>query len=179
MDGGKLKAEMAIPLSDGDIREYLPHALIKKYSEIDEYGSLHNLLPEIKSYCIVLYEDSPNQGHWVCVSRPKEGVAEYFDSYGGYVDAPLTWTPKERLVKLGSGHPTLSRFFDECPDEVVYNKVKYQKEDHGINNCGRWVVLRILTMKKGLDLQQFHEFCKEKSKEMNLPFDKMVTAIIQ
>lgn len=179
MDGGKLKAEMAIPLSDADIREYLPHALIKKYSELDEYGSLHNILPDVKSYCIVLYEDSPNTGHWVVISRPEEDVAEYFDSYGGYIDAPLTWTPKERLDKLGSGHPTLSRFFDECPDRVVYNKVKYQKEDHGVNNCGRWCVLRTLCMRDGMNLHEFYEFCKKKCKEMNLSMDKMVTAIIQ
>ena len=113
LSAGKMREELATPLSDADIREYLPHALILKYSEIDEYGSLHNLLPEVKSYCIILYEDSPNVGHWVVVSRPKEGVAEYFDSYGGYVDAPLTWTPKNIQRGLGQGHATLHQFFDE------------------------------------------------------------------
>lgn len=179
LSAGKMKEELATPLSDADIREYLPHALILKYSEIDEYGSLHNLLPEVKSYCIILYEDSPNVGHWVVVSRPKEGVAEYFDSYGGYVDAPLTWTPKNIQRGLGQGHATLHQFFDECPDEVVYNKVKYQKESSDINNCGRWCVLRTLKMREGLDLKEFYKFCKRKSKEFGVNFDKMVTQIIQ
>lgn len=173
-----LTKEMAVPLSDADIREFLPYALILKYSELRKYPTLHALLPDVKSYCILLYEDSPNVGHWVCVSRPKEGIAEYFDSYGGYVDAPLTWTPIERRQQLGSGKPMLSMMFDECPEEVVYNKVKYQKEHNGVNNCGRWCVLRILKMLKGYDLEQFHRFVKNASKQMKLSPDLMVTALI-
>ena len=175
---GKIVKEMAVPLSDDDIREFLPHALILRYSELSKYPTLHDLLPDVKSYAILLYEDSPNRGHWVCVSRPKEGIAEYFDSYGGYVDAPLTWTPLERRQQLGSGKPMLSMLFDECPEEVVYNKVKYQKEANGVNNCGRWCVLRILKMLKGLDLKQFHEFVKKESKRLGLTPDKMVTVLI-
>jgi len=175
----KMKEELATPLSDADIREYLPHALILKYSEIDEYGSLHNLLPDVKSFCIILYEDSPNSGHWIVVSRPDEGVAEYFDSYGGYVDAPLTWTSKEKRDMLGAGMATLHQFFDECSDEVVYNKIKYQREGQDIANCGRWCVLRTLKMKEGLNLNEFHKFCERKSKEFGMNFDKMVTQIIQ
>lgn len=175
----ELKHEMSIPLSDSDIRDYLPNALILKYSELDEYGDLYNILPMIKSFCIILYEHSLNTGHWVCISRPKEGIAEYFDSYGGYVDSPLTWTPKDVLIKLGSGHPTLSRFFDDCPDKVVYSKIKYQKESNHINNCGRWCILRILKMKEGLDLDEFHKFCEDECKRLKLDMDKMVTYLIQ
>lgn len=174
-----MKEELATPLSDADIREYLPHALILKYSELDEYGSLHGLLPDVKSYCIVLYEDSPNKGHWICISRPKEGVAEYFDSYGGFIDSPLTWTSPNNNKMLGQGVPTLTQFFRKCPEEVVYNRIKYQKEADGVNNCGRWCVLRTLKMLDGLDLKEFYKFCKRKSKELDLPFDKMVTQLIQ
>jgi len=173
-----LKKEMAVPLSDGDIREHLNNPLILKYSELDEYGTLDNLLPNIKSYCVVLYEHSPNTGHWICISRPREGIAEYWDSYGGYVDCPLTWTPKAILDKLDSGYPTLSRMFDECPEEVVYNKIKYQKEGNGVNNCGRWCVLRIKKMLDGMNLNQFYDFCKKESERLKLPFDAMVTALI-
>ena len=170
--------EMAVPLSDADIREFLPNALILRYSELSKYPTLHDLLPEVKSYAILLYEDSPSRGHWVCVSRPEEGVAEYFDSYGGYPDAPLTWTPLERRQQLGAGKPMLSMLFDNTPEEVIYNKVKYQKESNGVNNCGRWCVLRILKMLKGMNLAQFHEFVKKQSKKMKLTPDLMVTVLI-
>ena len=76
MDGG-VGHIIATPMSDADIREYLPHAPILKYSELAKYPTLGDLLPEVKSFCILLYEDSPNKGHWVVVSRPVEGVAEY------------------------------------------------------------------------------------------------------
>lgn len=173
-----LKREMAIPLSDSDIRDHLPNALILKYSELDEYGTLDNILPNIKSYCVILYEHSHNTGHWVCISRPREGIIEYFDSYSGYVDCPLTWTPKAILEKLDSDYPTLSRMFDECPEEVVYNKIKYQKQSNGVNNCGRWVVLRIRKMLDGMNLDTFYDFCKSECKRLNLDMDAMVTALI-
>jgi hypothetical protein len=125
-----------------------------------------------------LYEDSPNRGHWVVISRPKEGVAEYFDSYGGQPDAPLKWTPIERRVGLGQGKPYLSMLFDKTPDEVVYNKVKYQRESDKVNNCGRWCVLRILKMKAGMDLNQFHKYVLEEDKKYSGNKDAFVSKII-
>jgi len=175
---GKIVKEMAVPLSDGDIRDYLPNALILRYSELSKYPTLHDLLPNPKSFSFLLYEDSPNKGHWTVVSRPKDGIAEYFDSYGGYVDAPLTWTPLERREQLGAGKPMLSMLFDNSPDEIVYNKTKYQKEANGVNDCGRWCVLRTLKMLKGMDLKQFHDFVEEEEKRRGLTADQTVTSLV-
>lgn len=177
MNGGMAEV-IATPLSDADIKEYLPEALILKYSELAQYPDLHAVLPEVQSFCILLYEDSPNKGHWVVISRPKEGVAEYFDSYGGQPDAPLKWTPLERRVGLGQGKPYLSIMFDKCPEEVVYNKVKYQKDGANVNDCGRWCVLRTLKMKAGLDLNQFHKYVLEEDRKHPGDKDAFVSKII-
>ena len=69
--------------------------------------------------------------------------------------------------------------FDSCPDEVVYNKTKYQKEANGVNDCGRWCVLRTLKMLKGLDLKQFHEFVKEEEKRLGMTADAVVTTLVK
>jgi hypothetical protein len=177
MDGGVSKV-IATPLSDSDIHEYLPNCNIIKYSELSKYPTLNDLLPEVKSFCFILYEDSPNKGHWTVVSKPKSGVAEYYDSYGGVPDAPLKWTSKEQRVGLGEGKPLLGNLFNNCPEQVVYNKIHYQNEGQEVNDCGRWCILRTLKMIKGLDLNQFHHFVKVQAKKMKAPFDVVVSKLI-
>jgi hypothetical protein len=174
----KIKKDIATPLSDDDIRGYLPNAMIIKYSELSRYPALHDVLPEVKSFCFILYEDSMNKGHWTVISRPEEGVAEYFDSYGGYVDDPLRWTDKTKRVGLGEGTPMLSELFRKTEDDVIYNKIHYQKEGSGINDCGRWCVMRTATMLEGLNLEQFFELVKTKSKKMGLTFDQFVSCMV-
>jgi hypothetical protein len=178
MDGGIVKKTMATPMSDSDIKEYLPHCVLIKYSELSKYPTLDDLLPDIKDCAVILYEESPNKGHWVVVSKPREGVAEYFDSYGGYVDAPLKWTDKDTRVGLGQGVPYLTKLFRECPEEVVYNKVKYQKDGQHIADCGRWCVLRTLKMKAGYDLNQFHKWVVKQDKKIKGDKDHFVSTII-
>jgi hypothetical protein len=177
MDGG-IAQTIETPMSDADIKEYLPDARIIKYSELHKYPTLEALLPNVHSFCILLYEDSPNTGHWTVVSRPRAGFAEYFDSYGGYPDGPLQWTDKQTRVGLGEGEKMLSQLFKACPDQVVYNKIHYQKDGAGINDCGRWCVWRTLKMKSGMDLNQFHRYVMAEKNKMKLPFDAVVSKII-
>jgi hypothetical protein len=179
MSSGGVKQEMAIPLSDADIKDYLPDALIIKYSELSKYPTLHDVLPDVKSYCFILYEDSLNSGHWTVISRPTEDTAEYFDSYGGYVDVPLRWTGKEKRVLLGEGKPYLSIMFKECPEEVVYNKIHYQKEGSGINDCGRHCVLRTLKMLDGMNLNEYYHFMNKERRRLRMDYDGVVTTLIE
>jgi len=166
-------------MSDADIKEYLPDARVLKYSEIKKYNSLADMLPEVKSYVILLYEDSPNKGHWICVSKPDEKTVEYFDSYGGKPDAPLKWTPKGRRIGMGEGDPLLGIMFDNCPEKVVYNKIHYQNEGQGINDCGRWCCLRILRMKAGLNLTQFYKYVHDQARQMHTDkLDVVVSKLI-
>jgi len=177
MDGG-IEKTIATPLSDSDIKDYLPNAKIIKYSELGKYPTLNDLLPEVKSFCFILYEDSPNRGHWTVVSKPDEGVVEYFDSYGGYVDEPLNWSSKKERIELGSDRKLLSALFNKCSENVVYNKIAYQKSDPDVNDCGRWCILRTLKMKKGLDLNQFHNYVKEEDKKYTGDKDALVSQLI-
>lgn len=174
-----LKQEIATPLSDADIKAFLPEALILKYSELSKYPTLHDVLPEVYSYCFILYENSLNNGHWTVISRPEEGIAEYFDSYGGYVDNPLRWVSTNTKVGLGVTKPYLGILFRKTPEDVVYNKCKFQKEGENINDCGRWCVLRVALMLKGLNLDKFHDYIYTKSKKMKLTPDELVTTLVQ
>jgi hypothetical protein len=176
----------AVPLSDADIRRFLPGAKIIKYSELSKYSTLFDLLPDIHSYCFILYEDSVNTGHWVQVCRPEDGVAAYFDSYGGPPDAPLKWTARDRRVGLGEGHPFLSILLgdalrDKLVEDVQYNKRCYQKDGGGliqINDCGRWCVLWTLKMLEGDSLEDFSKFVTKTCRSLRLGPDEMVSTLI-
>ena len=51
-------------LSDSDVRKISGEdTKIIKYSELANLGSLHDLLPRLVDYAMILYEDSPNRGH--------------------------------------------------------------------------------------------------------------------
>jgi len=179
MKKAELEARQETPLSDADIERYLPHAPIKKYSELAKYKSLHELLPEVESFCFILVENESNRGHWIVISRPEEGVAEYFCSYGSYPDYPLKWTDKQTRIGLGEGEAHLGQLFKECPDRVVYNKIHYQREKPGVSDCGRYCIGRTLTMKKGMDLDEFYKFMmKEKFRLRAKNFDEVIVQII-
>ena len=85
--------------SDSDIRKISREdTKIIKYSELASLGSLHELLPRLVDYCVILCEDSPNRGHWVALLKCYE-MFDYFGSYGIKPDKELQRTNmKKRLV---------------------------------------------------------------------------------
>ena len=178
IDKGELKQEMKEAFSDLDIHQYLPDAPIKKYCELAQYKDISELLPDTKSYCILLYEDSLNHGHWIVISKPEDNKYEFFCSYGSYPDAPLKWVNPTQRSDLGVKAPYLSLLFEKCPEEVVYSKVKYQKDGGAIADCGRFCILRTLKMIKGLNLNEFHAFMKKERCRIRGDFDMVVTALI-
>ena len=79
------------PMDDQDITHYLPNARLMTYNELSEIQNITDLLPKHKSYVIILYPvKSVTDGHWVCLTRYRQTI-EYFDSYGGKPDVPLSW----------------------------------------------------------------------------------------
>ena len=69
-------------LSDEDIQRILGgDAKIIKYAELGNLYDIDQLLPEEKDYCIILYEDRPNRGHWTALLK-YNNLYEHFDSYG-------------------------------------------------------------------------------------------------
>lgn len=165
------------PLGDDDIRKYLPDSLILKYSKLAKYGDIHQLLPGETSYCIILYEDSPNKGHWVCLLKYND-IIEFFDSYGGTVDSPLKWNADHTNVALGQ-HPYLTNLLQNCEEEVIYNPVDYQSEKNDINTCGRHCVFRILNLiKEGKTLADYYKLMTDIRKKSKATYDEIVSFFI-
>ncbi|MFM7977774.1 MAG: hypothetical protein ACKPKO_00520, partial [Candidatus Fonsibacter sp.] len=73
-------------LSDEDIGTVLgTHAKIIHYSELKHITDLDELLAKDLDYCVVLYENKPDRGHWAALSIYK-GIYAHFDSYGSKPD---------------------------------------------------------------------------------------------
>ena len=160
-----IKMVIKDPLGDDEIRKYLPDAKIVKYSEMNKYNSIDEILPNERDYCIFLYEESKNNGHWCCILKHND-VFEYFDSYGGEPDEPLAWTSCGKRRELNELYPHLSTLLSQTPNEVVYNPIKYQAESPLVNTCGRHSILRILKMlKNDMDLSSYYKFMKKQKKK--------------
>ena len=95
-----------IPLSDDIIHKNLKNAKILKYSELEKYNTIEQLLPKEKAYVILLLEDQINSGHWMCLARFNNKIL-FFDSYGGAPDSQLKWNSKEKQHELGQSQPLL------------------------------------------------------------------------
>lgn len=167
------------PLGDDDIRRFLPTSKILKYSDLQQYKKIENLLKTPRDFCFILYEESPNRGHWTCISRPDDKTVEFFDSYGGSPDSQQKWVPLPTRKQLGAGKPYLSLLLDRCPFDVVYNPVKYQKDGSDINSCGRHCVNRIGCMLDGMDLKTYYLFLKQLKKETGGNYDEVVSTLVQ
>jgi len=178
----KLQEIIADPLDDSEIRHYLPNAKIIKYSELSRVQSITQFLPNETDYAIILYEDSPNNGHWTALLRypkGKNGTIEFFDPYGNMFDKQLSWTSLQNRQKLGQGRKLLTPLLDCCVQQVIYNPVKYQQDGGHINDCGRHCIFRILCLiKKGMDLDDYFEYMKRLELEMRLPPDGIVSSQI-
>jgi hypothetical protein len=165
------------PLGDDVIKKYLPYAKILKYNQLGYVNNIEDILPSEKSYCIILYENKPNNGHWVGIMRINNNI-EYFDSYGNMPDIPLSWITEKENYLLGQ-KPFLTKLFEKTPLDVYYNDFRYQKENNDVNTCGRHVVFRVLCMLKNFyDLKQYCNFIKGLKWKSEESYDDIVSYMI-
>jgi hypothetical protein len=166
------------PLGDDDIRHYLPNAKIMKYSQLSNYPTIDDLLPKNIDFAILLYEDAPNKGHWVCVCKYKPYI-EFFDSYGGSPDSQLSWVPSGVRKELDQCKTYLTDLMNKCKYKVVYNPIKYQDDEDDINTCGRHCVFRILNlMAKGRNLSDYYKLMQYIKGKTDLNYDEIVAEYI-
>jgi hypothetical protein len=174
----KLEEVIEDPLGDNDIRHYLPNAKIMKYSELRHYPTIDDLLPNDIDYVVLLYEDSPNKGHWVCVCKYRPYI-EFFDSYGGSPDSQLGWVPCPIRKQLNQSKPYLTDLFNKCKNPVIYNPIKYQDDEDDVNTCGRHCVFRIKNLiDKRKTLGEYYLLMKELKDKTKMNYDEIVAEII-
>ena len=153
------------PLSSTDITRVLPSVHVVKYSELQHM----NKLPKLPF--VLLYETSPNYGHWVTVLETPEGI-EHFDSYGIIPDRELNWIDKNFRSQTGQDDKHLLKLLYNSGQKINYSKWRLQAIDSSV--CGRWVILRNLLNSYGNDA--FGGAVRAVSKKLNLTPDELVIA---
>ena len=165
-------------LSDEDLRKILGSDLkILKYSDIDNYNDLDELLPNPVDYCIILYEEKLNSGHWVCLCKYNR-IIEYFDPYGFRPDRPLKWIDMRKRRMLDQDSPDLSHLLSR--EQYIYNDTKYQKPDDFINTCGSHFCHRIFRLKNDeTTLEDYHQYMKSIKSEFHIGYDLIVAEFVR
>ena len=80
------------------------------------------MLTQDKDYCIILYEDAPNRGHWTALLK-YGGLYEHFDSYGVKPDTQLKWIGAKRNRMLNQDEPYLTQLLEKEEEKYIYNNV--------------------------------------------------------
>jgi hypothetical protein len=159
------------PLSGSEIREATDDEMkILTYKSLSRFKNIDDAFGD-KNSIALLYETKPRYGHWVGLYRHPEGVIEFFDPYGFFIDDQLNFMDKEFKHELGGDYPYLSKLLYNSPYEIIYNSDKLQKQKKGISSCGRHVVLRHIA--SHIPLHEYSKLLKS-NVSINNP-DELVT----
>ena len=163
-------------LSDADLQRILgDDAKIIKYSELSHLNDLDELLPKDKDYCVVLYEERLDLGHWTALSK-YDGVFEHFDPYGVKPDSELKWLSMRQRQSLNQATPYLSNLKKE---DYIYNNVHYQDPDSFVNTCGSHVAHRLYRLKNDdMTLEQYYDYMKSIKSKFDVGYDIIVAEFI-
>jgi hypothetical protein len=147
-----LKKEIGKPLSNYDIERALNNKVkiiiysdIKKMRDENEFFKPHNMV-------CVLYETGKEIGHWILLIKHNKGnkkIIEFFDPYGQNLDEPLEFS-----VKRDKYPYLMNLFYRSGINDFIWNNMKLQRLENGINTCGRWCILRGLNRNICLDCFQ-------------------------
>lgn len=149
---------------------------ILKYSDLKNYETINDLLPNINDFIILLLEDSENHGHWTCLMKYADNKYYYFNSYGKKYDTDLSVVPMCIRKILGEDHKEIGRLLDGR--ECSWNKNVFQGSRSQV--CGRYCILAVsMITKMGFSPTDFEKFLLDKSKSFNKSYDSMVAGFVR
>ena len=166
-------------ISDLDFKKYFGEDVpILKYSELENFKNIEELLPNNRDYKIILTESKFNEGHWCCLMR-YDNVIEWFDSYGkkgGHPEGQLSFIPGIIKKMLGQNKHHLTRLLKTVPKDykVVFNNTPLQVLREGVNTCGKWCIARIQSMKLGYTLEDFIDLLNRTCDDTGKPYDIVI-----
>ena len=166
------------PMGCNDIKKYLPKTRIVLNGDIAKFKNITHLLPEPIDTVILLFRSSSNKGHWVLLSR-YDDIIEYFDPYGYEISHPINWIDEHQQQELNE-YDHLTRLLTNSPFNILVNKYQFQdRKNLSIATCGRWCVIRALTiLNKKLSLDKFTEVFKTLKQKTGLSLDIIVSDLI-
>ena len=150
---------------------------ILKYSDLEKYNEINQIIPESKGYRIMLIETKQSTGHWTTLIKYNPKSFEWFDSYGLAPDQEFSFISPEMQQILDEKRHILSILLNKLVSEggsYTWNKMKLQQMKPGVNTCGRWVCGRVYFFQRGYDLKQFQQYFVNWKKQSGLSYDELV-----
>ena len=169
--------------SDSQIEKFFGSGFSKnilKYSDIEDYKTIDQLLPNKRNFKIILLESTYNSGHWVCILKYGDTI-EYFNSYGLKPSAELDSNTKLVNKQLDQDTKYLNILLNKAMKKynIVYNKRQFQRVGSDIATCGNWTIVRgVLFNHMNMDLYEFISFMDQAMKTFRLTGDELVTLLV-
>lgn len=176
----EIKRRLRTPLSDDDVDKYFEgyKTEILKYSALENFNTIDELMPKPFDYKIILIETKQNQGHWVLLMKRNDTI-EYFNSYGVNADIQKNSLNKMMNRMLGQKEDFVTRLIRNSKKKYVINNIPFQNKNPEIATCGRWCIIRILTAEKtGMDLTDFTRYILNNCDKMKISPDMLVCMFI-
>lgn len=167
---------MNYSLSDKDIRRICGNnTKVITYPDLNYIFSIDQLVTNDKPNCVILIETDINgnkiYGHWIAFKKIGRKLC-YFDSYGYFIDEPLTTMDYEFKKKSNQLKYKLSELLKQSNyDDINYNEYQYQSINPSITTCGRWSSYFCLS---GLNTDEFHSLMYNLKKIMNKSYDEII-----
>jgi hypothetical protein len=166
---------LSIFMTDEDIRRYLGHDFkIIKYSELNNYNHINQLLPKNNDCCIILVENVKNSGHFVSICRRGDIIIQ-FDSYGSTIDAEFNYVTELMKLILGEHKNELNDLIKRSDMNTTFNKTKYQSQkkicDEDSSICGRACCIFVQLMRMNYSLEDMKKIIDAKKYEYRCLFD--------
>lgn len=153
------------------------NAKLMIYKDIHKYDTVEELFGD-NDAIFILYETSPNVGHWTLLFRINNKI-EFYDSYNYRPDAQFEFIDEDFKRNRNMNYPYLIKLlldYAERGGEVHYNEFKLQREGGNIATCGRHCLIRL--MWRGLPIKQYYHLLKDLKGELGLKsFDDVVLAL--
>lgn len=139
----KAKTLRKYTMGEDDMKKIIPTLKILTYPQLLECQTIDDALDEKGRLMLLYLTESEFMGHWICLLKRK-GTIEFFDPYGNYKpDGEKKWISKEKQHEFCEDTNVLSKLLLDSPYKIVYNKVKFQKDEQDVNTCGRHSVCRL------------------------------------
>ena len=168
-------------ISNTDINKYFPEAKIVKFSNLDQFPTIYDLLPRTLDFVFILVEEQENSGHWQVLLR-NDNEFNFFDSYGDEPTTILNFIPKYMNKLLGNeksdiGH--ILKSINKKSDKLTINKFQFQSNTEGVNTCGRHCIGRVCLFLEGdMNMADYVKYMKKKQKESKLSYDELICILI-
>jgi hypothetical protein len=171
-----LKKAIKRPLSNEDIKSITKgKCKVMKYEELRNFMTLDSMFKPYKAV-VILYETEPSYGHWVAMLKEpgnREGVVEFFDSYGMKPDSEIKFVPAYFRKISGQNKPILTWLIESSPYRCEWNQHDFQSKKREVNSCGRWAAVRVAW--RDVTLAQFQDFFI--SSDEKYPSDVIISAL--